>query len=60
MEDALRESEELVRRVLEACPAPVLMTRVKDGSIVYESPASRALYGDELSGQGHPAATPFR
>lgn len=40
MEEDLRRSEELVRRVLEACPAPVTMSRAVDGSIIYENPAS--------------------
>lgn len=45
IEAELRESEELVRRVLEAAPVPVRMTRLKDGHILYESPASREAYG---------------
>lgn len=44
MEDVLRDSESLVRQVLEACPVPILMTRL-DGEILYESPAGRALFG---------------
>ncbi len=43
MEDVLRDSEALVRQVLEACPVPILMTRL-DGEILYESPAGRALF----------------
>ncbi|NIA71795.1 PAS domain S-box protein [Pelagibius litoralis] len=45
MERALRESENLVRSILEASPVPVAMTRASDGLIIYESPASRALFG---------------
>ncbi|HSH40665.1 MAG TPA: ATP-binding protein, partial [Arenicellales bacterium] len=44
MEDVLRDSEALVRQVLEACPVPILMTRL-DGEIIYESPAGRELFG---------------
>ena len=45
-EMALRESESLTRRVLESCPVPVQMTRAGDGLILYQSPASRSLFGD--------------
>lgn len=41
---ALRESEAMVRRILDACPVPVGMTRYEDGGIVYESPASKRLF----------------
>lgn len=44
MEEALRESENLVRRVLEACPVPVTMNHVESGEILYESPAAKQLY----------------
>jgi PAS domain S-box-containing protein len=44
MELALRESEELIRRVLEACPVPVQMTRPSDGKIIYVSPATNELF----------------
>lgn len=50
LENALRDSEALVREVLEACPVPILMTRV-DGRILYESPAGRQLFGRRLSEQ---------
>lgn len=43
MEQALRQSEDLVRRVLEACPVPITMNKVEDGVIIYESPAAQAL-----------------
>lgn len=48
MEDALRDSEALVRQVLEGCPVPILMTRL-DGEILYESPAGRALFGRDTA-----------
>ena len=44
MEEALRESEERVRRVLEACPAPITMNRLEDGTIIYETPAMQKLF----------------
>ncbi|MCP5153127.1 MAG: PAS domain S-box protein [Ectothiorhodospiraceae bacterium] len=54
MERALRASEALVRRILEACPVPIGMTRADDGLVIYESPASRALFGrDAASGPVH-------
>ncbi len=52
MEIALRKSEERFRRMVEEHTLPVLMTRAKDGKIIYESPAARALFGrsDETGG----------
>ncbi|MCH9670298.1 MAG: response regulator, partial [Gammaproteobacteria bacterium] len=50
MERAVRNSEALVRQVLEACPVPILMTRIRDGRILYSSPATKKLFrmdGDE-------------
>ena len=44
IERVLRESENLIRHVLEAAPMPVAMSRAKDGEIIYESPASAALF----------------
>ena len=55
MELALRESEELVRRVLEACPVPLRMTRAEDGKILYDNPATKALYGGPPAGGGESA-----
>ena len=52
MELALREREELVRRVLNACPLPVTMNRIDDGVIIYESPAAGALLGYDRSQEG--------
>lgn len=43
-EMALRDSEALIRQVLEACPAPVSMTHASDGRIIYESPAAQQLF----------------
>lgn len=41
----LRDSEELTRRVLEACPVPLRMTGIEEGTILYDNPATKALYG---------------
>lgn len=45
MERALRDSETLIRRVLEAVPAAIGMTRADDGRVIYESPQAKALFG---------------
>ena len=45
MERVLLESEALIRRVVEACPVPVVMTRAEDGRVIYESPALQELFG---------------
>ncbi|MCG8358047.1 MAG: PAS domain S-box protein [Kiloniellales bacterium] len=52
MEEALRESEAMVRRILDACPIPIAMVRADSGELLYESPASQALFGREDHGQG--------
>ena len=57
-ERAVRESEDLIRRILEACPVPVSMTRAEDGIIIYESPAAQRLYQrdshrSEVSARAH-------
>ena len=38
-EDAVRESNTFIYRLLEACPVPFGMTRAEDGLVIYESPA---------------------
>lgn len=49
---ALRDSEAIVRRILEAAPVTVGMTRAEDGRILYESPESRRLFlRDSLAGE---------
>jgi signal transduction histidine kinase len=40
-----READLMLRRVLEACPAAVLMSRLADGQILYRSPAATDLVG---------------
>lgn len=54
MERALRESEGLVRSILEASPVPVVMVRAEDGLIIYESPASRRIFG-QMQQSGEPS-----
>ena len=44
MEQALRESEALIRQILEACPVPVLMWSLEADKVIYENPASQALF----------------
>jgi PAS domain S-box-containing protein len=53
LEDELRNSEALVRQVLEACPVPITMNRVDDGVIIYESPSTGELlrYGRPQTGK---------
>ena len=50
MERALRESEERFRKLVEGHPVPVLLTRTRDGGIIYASPACRELFqwGDTI------------
>jgi PAS domain S-box-containing protein len=45
IEQAIRGSEEFVRRLVEACPIPVGMIRLRDGKVLYTSPAGRKLFG---------------
>ncbi len=40
--------EAMLRKVIEACPAPVLMNRASTGEILYRSPELIALLGDGL------------
>ncbi|WPZ32929.1 PAS domain S-box protein [Thalassobaculum sp. OXR-137] len=49
-EQSLRQSEALIRRILDACPVPVGMTRAIDGRIIYESPASRQMFQRDSMG----------
>ncbi|RUM95305.1 PAS domain S-box protein [Pseudaminobacter arsenicus] len=46
---AAEEAGELVRRVLEACPVNIQMTRAADGKLLYRSPAAAELHGDVTS-----------
>jgi PAS domain S-box-containing protein len=44
MENALRDSEESVRQILEASPIPITVSRGEDSIVLYESPKSRELF----------------
>lgn len=48
-EQAARDSEQLLSKILQASPANLCMSRIGDGEIIYSSPASVALFGDEAS-----------
>ncbi|TIM59595.1 MAG: PAS domain S-box protein, partial [Mesorhizobium sp.] len=48
-EEAAKEADELVRKVLEACPVNIQMTRAHDGKLLYRSPATVELLGDVTS-----------
>ncbi len=40
------ETEAMIRKVLEACPVPVQMTRADSGETLFRSPDAIALFGD--------------
>ncbi|WP_341711428.1 ATP-binding protein [Erythrobacter sp.] len=40
-----READALLRQVMEACPANLVMSRIDDGQIIYRSPAAREVLG---------------
>ena len=44
MENALRDSEESVRQILEASPIPITVSRGEDAVVLYESPKSKELF----------------
>ena len=46
--EAQRESDAVLRQVLEACPATIQMTST-DGRILYRTPAAMAMFGDVKS-----------
>ncbi|SFC08996.1 ATP-binding protein [Tropicimonas isoalkanivorans] len=50
---SLQENEALLRTILDTNPMPVVMSRVRDGRIVYRSPAARALFGDTTDVHEH-------
>ncbi len=41
------EREALIRLVVEACPAPILMIRAETGEILFRSPQATELYGEK-------------
>lgn len=51
--NAAREAEMLLRKVLEACPASLTMSRVADGQIIYRSPAATEQLGSAKSSFAH-------
>ena len=44
-EGAVRESTEIIRRVVDSCPVPLAMTTAAENVLLYESAASMALFG---------------
>ena len=40
------DKEELLRHVVEACPTPLMMTKLDGGEVLFSSPEARALFGD--------------
>lgn len=51
--DAAKDAEILLRKVLEACPTSLIMSRVADGRIIYRSPAATELLGTAKSSFAH-------
>lgn len=52
-EIAERDGDLLIRQVLEASPAPVVMARVGDGEILYRNPAAIELFGKRENATEH-------
>ncbi|MEX0317161.1 MAG: ATP-binding protein [Ruegeria sp.] len=52
-EEAQRDGDTLVRTVLDASSAVVIMTRVGSGEIIYRSPAAKVLFGKTKSASEH-------
>lgn len=48
-----READALLRQVMEACPAALVMSRITDGQIIYRSPAARDLLGPGRNAGNH-------
>jgi len=44
-DDQDREADAILRQVMEACPANLVMSRMDDGQIIYRSPAAREVLG---------------
>ena len=51
--EAAREAETVLRKVLEACPACLTMSRIGDGQIIYRTPAATAMLGTAKSSFAH-------
>lgn len=52
-EENEKQADLLLRKVLEACPANVVMSRIGDGYILYRSPAATALLGTARHASEH-------
>lgn len=52
-EEHERQADILLRKVLEACPANLIMSRIGDGHIIYRSPAATELLGTSHNSQDH-------
>lgn len=47
LEEERRQADEVVRRVLDACPVPVQMSTIEDGEILYRNPQHELLMGEK-------------
>ncbi len=52
--------EEMIRHVLEACPAPIQMTKAETGDVLFSSPETIALFGTDRSARTFYAKTETR
>lgn len=52
-EKAQKQASELVQKVVEACPANFLMSRMETGEVLFRSAASKELFGEKPSARGH-------
>lgn len=52
-EKRLRDGEALMRTIVDGNPVPVIMARLRDGLILFRSPAARDLFGDTTFAQEH-------
>jgi len=52
-DSAIRDAEVLLRKVLEACPVSLTMSRIADGQVIYRSPAAKNLLGNTRSSFDH-------
>ncbi|WP_353474909.1 ATP-binding protein [Salipiger sp. H15] len=53
LEETERAADQLVRKVLESCPANIIMSRVGDGEVIYRSPAATELLGTAAHTHAH-------
>ena len=51
--DEEREIEQVMAKVLEACPTSLTMARIGDGQILYRSPAATELLGKGMNSHDH-------